>query len=266
MIDFLKKYEVWIFLILAPISSAIFVYISSLGYFSESLYNHGRFFLLLAILVGLVKVTRGNKGLVEMLKPMLNWKVSPTWYLFCALFACSLAVLFLIAKGLFLEGDYNAFLEVNTGILTFKRFFVILIWAFVGEVVWVSYSVRQLSKLTNPFLASQIVGFFWGLWWVPLMYFGIGVIHDVPTWPLLIHMMGAAGMCAIVYGKTKSGICVLLLQFGLNSTGLLLPVSPRTGGVDTYTAFAVLYFLTMLVFMYFMNPVKEFQVKESYTA
>ncbi|WP_458627029.1 CPBP family glutamic-type intramembrane protease [Winogradskyella sp. PC D3.3] len=262
MRDLVRKYEVWIFLVLAPISSAIFVYISSLGYIPESVYNHGRFFLLMFMLVGIVKYARGTPGLKEMFKPMLNWKVKPKWYLFSFLFAFTVALFTLTLKGFYLGSEYTDFFSFDPSIITFRRLFVLLVWAFVGEVVWVSYSVRQLSKKMKPFYSSLIVGIFWGLWWVPLIYLGIGVIHDLPVWPLLIHMMGAAGMCTIVYAKTKSGICVLILQFMLNVTGLVLPVSPRSGGVSTYIAFAVIYFLTMLIFMYFMNPTKAFKTTE----
>jgi len=71
-------------------------------------------------------------------------------------------------------------------------------------------------------------------------------------------MMGAVGMCAIVYSKTKSGICVLVIQSMLNMSLVLLPILPDAGDY-TYTIFAVLYFLIMLVFMYFMPPKLNFE-------
>lgn len=128
----------------------------------------------------------------------------------------------------------------------------------MGEVVWVSYAIRELSKITKPFYASQIVGFFWALWWIPSILINTGVILDLPLWPVFLNMMGAAGMCAVVYAKTKSGICVWILQWTVNMSILILPVSPKIGGIPTYLAFAIFYFLTMLGFKYFMNPIKTF--------
>lgn len=74
-------------------------------------------------------------------------------------------------------------------------------------------------------------------------------------------MMGAAGMCTIVYAKTKSGLCVLVIQSMLNMSLVMLPISPDAGD-NTYPIFAVLYFLIMLVFMYFMPPKINTATKE----
>ena len=45
----------------------------------------------------------------------------------------------------------------------------------------------------------------------------------------------------------------------LNMTLNILSVSPTKGGVSTFTAFAIIYFIIMLGFMYFMNPNKGFK-------
>jgi hypothetical protein len=150
------------------------------------------------------------------------------------------------------HGDVS-FLSFKLNIPTFKFSLFLLSWAFLGEVVWISYAVRELSKITKPFYASQIIGVVWTLWWLPSVYINVGVIEDLPIWPLFLNMMGAAGMCAIVYGKTKSGLCVLVIQYMLNMSLILLPISPGAGG-STYTIYAVTYFLTMLGFMYLMPP------------
>ena len=66
--------------------------------------------------------------------------------------------------------------------------FNIILWAFVGEVVWVSYAVRELSKVMNILFASQIVGLTWGFWWAPIVWLNFGVIPDLPLWPMIINM------------------------------------------------------------------------------
>ena len=98
---------------------------------------------------------------------------------------------------------------------------------------------------------------------MPIVILNVGVVLDVPVWPSMVIILASAGMCTVIYGHTKSGICVLILQFMLNMSAILLPVSPLGGGALTYTTFAILYFLTMLVFMYFMNPIKRFQSVET---
>lgn len=258
--DFIRKNEIWVFLTLGPIVSVFFVYARVQGLFPRFVYTNGRFCILLLVLIILVKYTRGIQGVKDIFKPMLNWKVHPKWYLFSLLFAFVIGGLTLFLKGIYTAGDYSLFLKTNFGVLTFRGIVALLVWAFLGEVVWVSYCIRELSKRVKPFYASQIVGFVWTLWWIPVVIHGEGVLPGIPIVSLGIFMLGIAGMCTIVYGHSKSGLCVLLLQFALNISLNAWSVSPSTGGIPTFTAFSIIYFLAMLGFMYFMNPIEKFKL------
>lgn len=262
MRDFIKKNDIWIFLILAPLLNALMTYANSKGIIHGFVYTHGRFYALLLLLVSIILYSKGKKGIKDVFKPMLIWKIHPKWYVFSLLFSLTVAAITLFFKSIYYGVEFTSLLKFNFPSL--KSSFFLLTWAFMGEVVWVSYAIRELSKKTKPFFASQIVGFFWTLWWIPSIYVNEGVILDLPFWPVFLNMMGAAGMCAVIYAKTKSGICVWILQWMVNMSILILPVSPTLGGIPTYSAFAVLYFLAMLGFMYYMNPIKTYNtaVKE----
>ncbi|WP_291963313.1 type II CAAX prenyl endopeptidase Rce1 family protein, partial [Maribacter sp.] len=259
MMNFLKKYEIWIFLVLAPLLNFVITYLKSKGLIEFFPYTNGRFYALMFLLLFIVKITKGNEGIKNLFRPMLVWKVHPKWYLFGLLFAFTIGLMTLSIVAVY-SGDMSI-LNFELYIPTLKFTLFLLSWAFLGEVVWIGYAVRELSKITKPFYATQIIGFVWSLWWLPSVYINVGVIEDLPVWPLFLNMMGAAGMCAIVYSKTKSGICVLVIQSMLNMSLVLLPISPDAGD-HTYTIFAVLYFLIMLVFMYFMPPkINETNIK-----
>ena len=251
MIDFLKRYEIWVFLALAPLLNLVITYAKSKGYIDFFPYWNGRFYALFFLLLFIVKITKGNEGIKNLFRPMLVWKVHPKWYIFSLLFAFSIGVLTLVIKTIY-HGDIS-FLSFELYIPSLKFTLFLFLWAFLGEVVWIGYAVRELSKIIKPFYASQIIGFVWTLWWLPSVYINVGVIENLPIVPLFLNMMGAAGMCTILYAKTKSGLCVLVLQSMLNMSLVLLQISPDDGEY-TYTIFAVLYFLIMLIFMYFMLP------------
>lgn len=253
MIAFIKKYEIWVFLILAPVLNTVMTYASSKGLIGYFTYTNGRFYALMFLLLFIVMLTKGIQGVLDLFRPMLKWKIHPKWYLFSLLFAFTIGIFTLLLNA-FYEGNIADVFSFKLNVPTFKFSVFLLSWAFLGEVVWISYAVRELSKITKPFYASQIIGIVWTLWWLPSVYINVGVIEHLPVWPLFLNMMGAAGMCAIVYGKTKSGLCVLLIQYMLNMSLILLPISPVGGGSSTYTMYAVIYFLTMLGFMYFMPP------------
>ncbi|EDP70121.1 hypothetical protein FBALC1_11327 [Flavobacteriales bacterium ALC-1] len=258
MRNFVIKYEIWIFLILAPIVNTLMAYARTEGLTPGFIYTHGRFYALLLTLIFIVKYTKGNEGIKDMFKPMLNWKVNLKWYFFSLIFAASIGAIALLYRSFYDGSEFSSLFKLNFAATSPKRAFVILTWAFLGEVVWVSYCVRELSKKMNLFYASQIVGFFWTLWWIPAVYLGEGVLPNFPVLILLIGMMGTAGMCAVVYRQTKSGICVLILQFMLNMSLIILPISPKVGGIPVYTTFVIIYFVVMLGFMFFLNPKKSF--------
>ena len=258
MREFIKKYEIWVFLILGPIHNVFFVYSRLQGYIPKVIYNTGRFCVLLLLLIIILKYTKGNEGIKNLFKPMRNWKVHPKWYFLSLIFAVTVAIVTLLLKGFYYELEFSTFLQFR--FTTLRGFVALFLWAFLGEVVWVSYCIRELSKITKPFYAGQIVAFFWTLWFIPIALLGEGVFPDMPIMSLLIFMMGAAGMCAFVYGQTKSGICVFILQYMVNLTLSSLPITPTNGGASTFTAFAVLYFVTMLAVVYVMSPVKKFSL------
>jgi hypothetical protein len=261
--SFIRKYEIWIFLFFAPISNAVFVYGIKLHLIPGRLYIHGRFFLLLFLLMAMVKFSRGNSGLKDLFKPMLMWKVPLRWYVFVLFFAPSVACLTLYLRSLYLGIDFTDFTLNFSYFEEFLFTFNLILFALVGEVVWVSFAVRQLSKIMNPFFASQIVGVVWALWWTPIVIFNIGVIPNLPILALIINMMGAAGMCSIVYGQTKSGICVWILQILFNSTYLIFPISPDAD-IQTYWTYSIVYFLVMLGLTFCFNSTKNSQKNKKF--
>jgi membrane protease YdiL (CAAX protease family) len=204
----------------------------------------GRFCILLFMLICLLSYTRGVKGVINLFKPMLNWKIHPKWYLLSSLILPTVAVITLILKSFYKDIEYDSFISIKT--TTIRAYMAFLVWSFIGEVVWVSYCINELSKITKPFYAGLIVAVFWGLWFVPVIILGEGIFPEIPIGPAFIFRFGAAGICAFIYSRTRSGICVLMLQFAANLTLVSFPITPTNGGATTYTAFGVIYFLAML--------------------
>lgn len=259
MKELIKKYEIWVFLVLGPAFNLLFVYSRSIGLINSFLYRYGRFMVLLLFLICLVKFTRGNTGIKDIFKPMLNWRVKPKWYLFSLVFAFSIGILAIALKGFYSGDTFYSYIKVEYNI-NFRAVLFWVIWAFLGEVVWVSYCIRQLLKITNPFYASQIIGISWTLWFIPIALLGERILPGIPIVSLLIFMLGVVGICTFVYVGSKSGVCVLVMQHIINISLSTLLISPYRGGFETFTAYSVVYFLVMLIFMYFVNPVKKIKI------
>lgn len=254
MMSFLRKYEVWWFLGLIVAVNAAFV--SGIGFhiLPENLYQLGRFILLAGILCGVVLAARGTEGIMDLLRPMVQWRRSPKWYLFAFLWNPSLCLLVLaILYKLNVSGmpkfDPNFTIATNPYIIR-----TVLISSFVGEIVWISYAIRRLSASFTPFVSASIVGLAWTAWWVPMVYYNIGIVPDLPLGALLFNQMGIAAMCTFVYMHTKSGLLVLCLQLTFNFSILILPITPAVGGLIAYWTFAVTYFTAALLLFVIFGP------------
>lgn len=254
MISFLKTYEIWIFFAAIVIANAIFVAALKLDILPMGLYGHGRFLLLAGVLCAIVVLLRGMGGIVELLRPMLNWRVSPIWYLVAILWGAANMVLFLVGKGI-VTGNGLVEVSANWALVTRPGFLLTLfVGSFVGEIVWISYSVRKLSDHYTVYVAAMITGIVWTLWWMPMVVLNVGVLPDLPFTALLINQCGVAAVAAFLYWHTKSGLVVLIGQILFNAGLLVFPVAPTTGGIPTYYAFAVTFFLTTLALYLVIGP------------
>ena len=254
MMFLLRKYEVWWFLGLIVVVNAVFVSGISFQILPENLYQLGRFALLAGILASVVMAARGAEGIMDLLRPMGQWRRSPKWYFFA--FLCNpilclliLAVLYTVQPGEMPKFAPDFVIAANPYIIR-----TVLISSFIGEIVWISYAIRRLSDSFTPYVSALIVGVVWTAWWVPMVYYNIGIVPDLPLAALLFNQMGIAAMCTFVYMHTKSGVLVLCLQITFNFTVLILPVTPAVGGVTTYWVFAVSYFIAALLLFVIFGP------------
>jgi membrane protease YdiL (CAAX protease family) len=254
MMDFVRRYEIWVFLVAIVVVNAIFVGAIDAGILPAGLYGFGRFLLLGGVLFALVFFLRGVEGMVELLRPMLKWRVAPAWYLVAIVWGAGNMILFLIGKGLF-TGNGLAEVTANLGIVSQPRVQVtIFVSSFIGEIVWISYAVGKLSERFTPYVAALITGVFWTLWWGPMWVLNFGIIPDLPFLALLINQTAVAVVAGFLYWHTRSGLVVLIGQMLFNASLLVFPVVPSNGGIATYSAFAVVYFLTALALFLVKGP------------
>jgi hypothetical protein len=218
----------------------------------RGLYNYGRFLLLGLTLVGVVYYSRGASAVADLIRPLLRLRAAPKWYIAALIWGACVAMIVLIGKALFTSANFSDF-ELQLGVITQPRILLtIFISALIGEIVWISYSVKRLSQTWTLFTSALIVGFFWTAWWMPMAYFDYGIIPGLNPIALLINQTGVALMCALVYFHTRSAFLVLVMQMVFNSSILALPVLPTTGGEGTYLVFSIAYFTSaVLAFAYF---------------
>lgn len=249
--NFIRRHEVWFFLSLLVVVNFIFVTLVVEGILPQSVYGLGRFALLGVVLFGLIFLVRGWTGVFDVLRPMIEWRRSPLFYLFAISWTLLICLIVLTGKGL-VTGDFLSLHEVEEGLTSLahpKLLVTLMVSSFIGEIVWVSYAVRKLSEQFTPYVSALIVGVAWTLWWLPMSIHNFGIIPELPLLALLFNQMGVAAMCAFVYHHTRSGFLVLLMQCVFNASILVFPVTPTVGGPPTYWAFALTYF-AMATFLF----------------
>lgn len=256
MISLIRKFEVWVFLAALVLVNAVFVNAVVYGVLPKGLYGYGRFALLGGVLFGLVFLSRGWSGVLDILRPVIEWKRSPWLYLFALTWTVLLCLVVLTGKGLF-SGNFPSEETIAGGMGKMtnpQMLLTLLVSSFVGEIVWVSYAVRSLSKQFTHFVSGMIVGGIWVAWWLPMSIHDFGIIPGLPLGALLFNQMGIAAMCAFVYYHTRSGLLVLVMQLVFNATILVFPITPTVGGPATYWAFALTYFTAALILFLIFGP------------
>lgn len=254
MIAVLRKYEIWCFLGLIIVVNGIFVSGIALEILPKGLYQYGRFALLAGVLGGIVILARGWTGIIDLLRPMLEWHRPLRWYLFAILWnpvicMAILAVIYAVNRDAMPDFSPNFTIITRPNVIK-----TVLISSFVGEIVWISYAIRRLSGQFTPFVSALIVGVVWTGWWMPMAIYNFGIIPNLPLGGLLINQIGVAAMCTFVYMHTKSGFLVLCLQVMFNTTILVLPMTPNVGGVTTYWIFAIAYFIAAALLFVTFGP------------
>ncbi|WP_371170606.1 type II CAAX prenyl endopeptidase Rce1 family protein [Aliiroseovarius sp. 2305UL8-7] len=252
--DFLRKHEVWVFLFGIVILNALFIAAIDAGWLPRGLYNMGRFLLLGSFLILIVFLARQARGVWALLKPMTVWRVSPMWFILAAGWGALNCILVLFFKGIIL-GTGISEIQASFELVSRPRLMqVIIISSFIGEIVWIGYAVQKLSERFTPFVSALIVGLFWTAWWTPMVYVQMGIVPGLPLGGLLFNQTGIAIMCAFFYARTGSALVVLTMQVFFNSSILVFPVAPTTGGIETYWGFALFYFSVSAVFFATFGP------------
>jgi hypothetical protein len=205
------------------------------------MFSRGRFYLLAAALACVALIARGWPAVVDLVRPLTVWRVRPVWFAAAMLLPVVFTVGFLLLRSA-VTGTAPVILGSGIEILPRRNLLVsIFISALIGEIVWVGYALRMLRAHMRIELACVITGTVWGLWWLPMVHYGMGIVPNLTFIGLWMNMIGIAFFCAFFYLRTGSGLVILAMQFVFNCATLAFAVIES--GPATYNAFAALYML-----------------------
>jgi membrane protease YdiL (CAAX protease family) len=203
-------------------------------------------------LIGIIltKITEGDtSSLVQRLRFP---KENISWYLFPLLLPyCIVALTYLLNRS---AGDNFSInlLAILPNLLTG------LSAGLIEEFGWRGFALPRLQKKHNPLVASIILGFFWGLWYLVGSYWAVGSSFG-KIFPIyfivsaVVPMISYSILMTWLFNKTKSNLVLAILFHTAISASVstFLPLSGDTK-TDTlmYLIYAVIVSVVAFVFVF----------------
>ena len=104
--------------------------------------------------------------------------------------------------------------------------FILLFGGGLEEFGWRGYALDRLQTGQNAIAASLVLGFFWGLWHLPLFFIDTSVQAQaaIPIWEFVLQQMLLAIFYTWLYNNTRGTLLVAILFHTIgNTSAALLP-------------------------------------------
>jgi uncharacterized protein len=156
------------------------------------------------------RVTYGKRGVGELLKGLIRWRVGLVWYLLVVLGSVGLLTLAQVVTRLLGLTVTIAAPQLNLSIFGFGVNFFANI---CEEIGWRGFALPHLQKRYNALIATLIVGTLWALWHLPLVFLVGNPMSEYPfLWFIII--VTNAFIYTWIYNSTKGSILLVALFHG----------------------------------------------------
>lgn len=187
----------------------------------------GMFAVLGPTIAGFIMIGKesGRAGMVKMLQRAFTTGFNKRWWL--------PTLLLMPVIGL-LTAALMTFLRVKTPTWTAPTLVTALVTAltilFIGggleEFGWRGYALDRMQNGRNALTASLVLGFFWGLWHLPLFFIKGTTQAEaaIPVWEFVLQIMVLSVLFTWLYNNTGGSLLVSILFHTIgNTTAAVLP-------------------------------------------
>ncbi|MCP4164317.1 MAG: CPBP family intramembrane metalloprotease [Chloroflexi bacterium] len=104
--------------------------------------------------------------------------------------------------------------------------FILLIGGGLEEFGWRGYALDRMQTGKNAVVASLVLGFFWGMWHLPLFFIESSTQYRgaIPLWEFVLQIMVLSVLFTWLYNNTQGSLLVAILFHTIgNTTAALLP-------------------------------------------
>lgn len=200
-------------------------------------------------------ITLGKRGVAQLLKRFLIWRVGWKWYLvaFLLLPAIELmsvsltAVLSDTAVDFSTIAAYEIFDPSANLLLLIVPWFLYEVFANGEEIGWRGYILPRLQVKYGALVSSLIVGLIWGFWHLP-KFLGTNVGHDRSFGWFMVAHLALAVLYTWLYNNTRGSLLlVTIFHASGNTAGMFLPESFAVPGGIMPNLQIVLYIVAAVI-------------------
>jgi len=177
-------------------------------------------------------LTGGRPALKQLLGRLTRWRVPWQWYLVVILgpAAFSVAIAGIYAA---LGGSWSAALPraFAAPVLVLPILLLILTGTdgLGEELAWRGFALPRLLAGHSALVASLILGFFWSLWHLPLLWTEGIQTQQLPVWLLLLDISAKSVLFTWVFLHTRGSVLIAALFHGSTNLFTLSPAVSVTG-------------------------------------
>ena len=158
------------------------------------------------------------------LAALFQWRAAASWY-FVAVLGQPLIALVVVAILFLLGQTPDNFLSILSWEALPAIFIGRLLTNVWEEVGWRGFALPRLRARTNALAASLIIGFFWGLWHLPLYIGDAGAQAELPFLLLLVDTVLISVVYTWIYNNTGGSLLFVTLFHITGNTVDLLAMS-----------------------------------------
>jgi uncharacterized protein len=237
-VPFLRKHQITIFVVLMLVVQCAAAAVVKAGLMPRGFFEWS-FLAKPGIALALIYLVDGADGFTRVMKSLVHVRLNWRWY---AIAVLGMPAILLLTVYVYkaLTGTLHTPVPYNFWSVTGwypKMWTVMLTMCIADELAFFSFTYTRLAPRFTGINAALVTAFIWTLSYAPRLIMESDMLADatMPYWVLGAFFFTVAPICAWVYGSTKSGFLLVLLQLVANFGTLMLPILPgHTGTIWVY--------------------------------